>query len=113
MGLSDVLHIVVSALLTTLVGCLLRVMRRHVELFRVVQTAQQALIKDRIVSMHAVTQVAAAVLSVVLCLAAGADLFAAVGLTFSLPLLGSVLTGVLVSRGANYISDLAGRLTRG
>lgn len=61
----------------------------------------------------AVTQVAAAGLSVLLCLAAQADLFRAVGLTFSLPLMGSVLTGVLVSRGANYISDLAGRLTRG
>lgn len=61
----------------------------------------------------AVTQVAAAVLSVVLCLSADADLFQAVGLTFSLPLLGCVLTGVLVSRGANYISDLSRRLTRG
>lgn len=52
MDLSDVLHIVVSALLTTAVGCSLRVMRRNVELFHVAQAAQQALIKDRIVSMH-------------------------------------------------------------
>lgn len=75
MGLSDVLHIIVSALLTTLVGCSLRVMRRNVELFRVAQTAQQALIKDRIVSMHA-TSVAAGQIDSYL-LATAEELYAA------------------------------------
>lgn len=59
----------------------------------------------------AVTQVAAAGASVMLCLAAGADLYAAAGVNFRLPVLGCVLTGVFASRGANYISDLAKRLT--
>lgn len=59
----------------------------------------------------AVTQLAAAGLSVLLCLAAGADLYTTVGVEFRLAALGSVLTGVFASRGANYISDLARRLT--
>lgn len=61
----------------------------------------------------AVTQVAAAGISVLLCLAAGADLYAAAGVDFHLPAIGCVLTGVFASRGANYISDLAKRLTAG
>lgn len=53
MNVSDVLQMLVSTLLTAAVGCCLRAMRRNVEVFRVAQTAQQALIKDRIVSVHA------------------------------------------------------------
>ena len=34
------------------------------------------------------------------------DLFALVGLNGSIPFVGSILTGVLISRGSNYIFDL-------
>jgi len=34
------------------------------------------------------------------------DLFALVGLNSTVPYLGSVLTGILISRGSNYIFDL-------
>lgn len=61
----------------------------------------------------AVTQLAAAVVSVALCLSAGADLYAAVGVTFTPPVIGCVLTGIFASRGANYINDLTKRLTTG
>lgn len=53
----------------------------------------------------AVTQVAAILASVLLCFAAGADLFQVVGITFAWPWVGIVLTGILGSRGANYLSD--------
>lgn len=59
----------------------------------------------------AALQLAAVLAGVALCLAADADLFAVLELRFAVPWLGSVLTGVLVSRGANYASDLLGRLT--
>lgn len=59
----------------------------------------------------ALLQLAAVAAGVVLCMAADADLFAALELGFAVPWLGSALTGIMVSRGANYVSDLLGRLT--
>lgn len=58
----------------------------------------------------AITHLAAVLLGVALCLATGADLFAVADIAFALPLIGSVLTGVLISRGANYVSDFIKRL---
>ena len=58
----------------------------------------------------AVTQLAAIALGVLLCFVTGGDLFAAVGITFAWPWLGAVLTGVIISRGANYVSDFIKRL---
>lgn len=55
---------------------------------------------------------AAMVAGVVLCVAARADLYDVLGLRFALPWLGQALTGVLISRGANYVSDFMGRMTR-
>ena len=60
----------------------------------------------------AVTQLLAIVVSSLLCFAAGADLFQIVGINFSWPWLGTILTGVLGSRGANYLSDLLGKLQK-
>lgn len=56
------------------------------------------------------TQIAAIIASVLLCFAARADLFQVVGITFEWMWLGPVLTGILGSRGANYLSDLIGKL---
>ena len=58
----------------------------------------------------AVTQLAAVVLGVLLCFMVNGDLFAVVGISFSWPWLGVFLTGILISRGANYVSDFAKRL---
>ena|ERR1044071_12853 len=52
----------------------------------------------------------AAVLGIVLCLAYGADLLALLGYPASVPLVGSVLTGLLISRGSNVFNDLVSRL---
>ena len=58
----------------------------------------------------AVTQLSALLVSCALCLAAGADVYAALGVAFAAPWLGMVLTGVLASRGSNYIADFIKRL---
>ncbi len=58
----------------------------------------------------AVTQLAAIALGVLLCFMTGGDLFSVVGITFVWPWLGKFLTGILISRGANYVSDFAKRL---
>lgn len=57
-----------------------------------------------------ITQAMALVIGIMLCLASGADLFAASGIALQLPYVGIVLTGIIISRGANYVSDLVGRL---
>lgn len=58
----------------------------------------------------AATQVASILLGVLLCLAVGADVYGALGVSFAVPWVGTVLTGIFASRGSNYISDLAKRL---
>ena len=58
----------------------------------------------------ALTHLAAVALGVALCMLTGADLFAAAQITFTLPTVGRALTGVLISRGANYVSDFIKRL---
>ena len=60
----------------------------------------------------AVTQLGAILLGVLLCFACGGDLFIAVGVEFTWPWLGTALTGVFISRGANYVSDLVSKLQK-
>lgn len=58
----------------------------------------------------AVTQIVAIVCAVVLCFASGADLFTAIGIEFAWTWIGTVLTGIIISRGANYVSDFITKL---
>ena len=62
---------------------------------------------------QAALQLAAVAAGVMLCVAAQADLYGWLGLGFAYPWMGQVLTGILISRGANYVSDFVGRLSRG
>lgn len=55
-------------------------------------------------------QLAAIVVAICLCFASGADLFAAIGIEFVWSWVGVVLTGVIISRGANYVSDFISKL---
>ncbi len=43
---------------------------------------------------------------IVLCVATKVDLFVAVGLPISVPYVGATLTGVLASRGSNFVHDI-------
>lgn len=51
-------------------------------------------------------QIGALILGVGLSILAQTDLYKVVGVNFIIPYVGTVLTGILFSRGANYISDL-------
>lgn len=51
-------------------------------------------------------KIVAIVVAVFLAIASGKDLYAMVGVTFSIPFVGMVLTGIAISRGSNYLSDL-------
>lgn len=50
--------------------------------------------------------IASIVLGVLVAVVYNCDLFVMFGLSASIPIVGNVLTGVLLSRGANYVSDL-------
>ncbi|OQY28859.1 MAG: hypothetical protein B6I38_08810 [Anaerolineaceae bacterium 4572_5.1] len=51
--------------------------------------------------------VIALIVGVVVCVATKVDLFAAVGLPIkAVPFLGAVLTGILASRGSNFVHDI-------
>jgi len=45
-------------------------------------------------------------LGVAVCVLAGLDLFATVGVTLNAPYVGQVLSGLLVGRGSNFLHDL-------
>jgi hypothetical protein len=47
---------------------------------------------------------------IIVALLFNADLFTAIGIPIAVPFVGSVLTGVLCSRGSNYISDFVTKL---
>lgn len=53
------------------------------------------------------------ILSIIVCVIAKADLFPIVGIELALPYVGSILTGILASRGANFLNDLIGKLQGG
>ena len=55
-------------------------------------------------------QIAALVVGLVLAFGAGQNLFTLIGVEFAYPVVGTVLAGILVSRGSNYIHDLIGQL---
>ncbi len=57
-------------------------------------------------------QLGALVIAVGLCILSGADVYGALGITFSVPYVGCVLTGIFASRGANYASDILGKLQK-
>ncbi len=51
--------------------------------------------------------------SILICVLTKVDIFPVVGLTISVPVIGSVLTGIIVSRGANFVNDLFTKLKGG
>ncbi len=59
-----------------------------------------------------IIQLSALAVSIVLCVLSRADILAQLGVTFTVPYVGCILTGVFASRGANYASDFMGKLTK-
>lgn len=53
-----------------------------------------------------INRIGSAILGILLCLLANVDFFALVGVELSIPIVGVVLSGLLVSRGANFVHDL-------
>jgi len=56
-----------------------------------------------------VLRYSAAIIGVALCIVYGADLLALIGMESIHPVIGQIITGVLVGRGANFVNDFADR----
>lgn len=50
------------------------------------------------------------ILSIVVCILTKADIFPIVGISIVIPIIGSILTGIIVSRGANFLHDLFNKI---
>ena len=50
------------------------------------------------------------ILAIIVCLLAQIDIFPIVGLNMAIPFVGSIFTGIIVSRGANFVNDLFKKL---
>ena len=50
------------------------------------------------------------VIPILICVLANVDIFPVVGVSMSIPFIGSILTGIVVSRGANFVNDLFSKL---
>nr|WP_317413880.1 hypothetical protein [uncultured Solibaculum sp.] len=58
-----------------------------------------------------IIRICAAIIGVGLALLTGVNLFAEFNIPISQPWIGSVLTGIIISRGSNYLNDIISRLT--
>lgn len=52
-----------------------------------------------------IDKIGALSIGVILCLSTGLDIFELLGITVRWPIVGMILTGVLISRGSNFIHD--------
>lgn len=57
-----------------------------------------------------VNMIGSLILGIIICLLAKVDIFGIVGLNLFIPFIGSILTGIIVSRGANFVNDLFKKL---
>lgn len=57
-----------------------------------------------------INMIGSLVLGIVICLLAQIDIFPIVGLNMTVPFVGSIFTGIIVSRGANFVNDLFKKL---
>ena len=58
----------------------------------------------------AVTQLAAIAIACFLCIMTNADVYGYLSIQFSYPVIGCVLTGIIASRGSNYVSDFVKKI---
>lgn len=56
-------------------------------------------------------RVGAMVISILIAFATGIDLFEIIGIPLSIPYIGIIFTGLLASRGANFIHDLYSKIS--
>lgn len=53
-----------------------------------------------------IDRIGALVIGILVCVLTSIDIFSIVNIPIAVPIVGSVLTGIIVSRGANFVHDL-------
>ena len=57
-----------------------------------------------------ISMIGSLVLGIIICVVFRIDIFPIVGLNAAIPFIGSIFTGIIVSRGANFVNDLFKKL---
>lgn len=60
-----------------------------------------------------INMLGALLVSILVCVLTKADIFPMVGLNITIPFIGSILTGIVVSRGSNFVNELFSKLKGG
>lgn len=59
-----------------------------------------------------INMLGALILSILICILANIDIFVVIGIGLNVPVVGAILTGIVVSRGANFVNDLFSKLNK-
>lgn len=57
-----------------------------------------------------ISMIASLLISIFLCIVANIDIFPILEISISMPVIGNIFTGIIVSRGANFVNDLFSKL---
>ena len=60
-----------------------------------------------------INMIGSLILGIIVCSFANLDLFKITGIGLNIPVLGCILTGIIVSRGANFVNDLLKKIQGG
>lgn len=58
-----------------------------------------------------IDKIGSLVISILICILVKIDIFPIVNLSIMVPVIGSILTGIIVSRGANFVHDLFNKIS--
>ena len=58
-----------------------------------------------------IDKIGSLVISILICILSNIDIFPIVNLSIMVPVIGSILTGIIVSRGANFVHDLFNKIS--
>ncbi len=58
-----------------------------------------------------IDKIGSLVISILICILAKIDIFPIVNLSIMVPVIGSILTGIIVSRGSNFVHDLFNKIS--
>ena len=58
-----------------------------------------------------IDKIGSLVISILICILAKIDIFPIVNVSIMVPVIGSILTGIIVSRGANFVHDLFNKIS--
>lgn len=60
-----------------------------------------------------ISMIGSLLVSILVCVLTAMDIFPIVGLTITVPYVGSILTGIVVARGSNFVNELFTKLKGG